>query len=198
MKLSRFVASTATLALATALHPVPALSTETIVYTYDALGRLVVAQRSGSINNGQVATLCYDPAGNRTRYVSSGAGSPASCTASPSPSPSPSPTPASFSISDAQGTEGSTVVFTVMRSGGTTDSVNYATANGSATSTGDYFAAAGTLTFAAGETSKTITITTRDNAVFESDEVFYINLSGASSGATIADGQGVGTIYDNE
>lgn len=42
---------------------------ETITYTYDALGRLVQATRSGSVNNGASATYAYDPANNRTNVT---------------------------------------------------------------------------------------------------------------------------------
>ncbi len=108
--------------------------------------------------------------------------------------------PPSFAISDAYGIETGTLVFTVTKTGSTSSSfsVNYATANGTATSTSDYFAASGTLTFASNETSKTITVSTRDNAIFEATESLYVNLSGATGGATISDTQGVGSIDDND
>src|SRR5262249_32200102 len=54
-----------------------------------------------------------------------------------------------------------------------------------------------TLTFAPGETTKTILVQTIDDAIRESTENFTVNLSNAV-GASIADGQGVGTILDNE
>lgn len=57
----------------------PAVSAETITYSYDALGRLVKAQNSGTVNNNQVRSFCYDKAGNRIQYVSNGTGVPASC-----------------------------------------------------------------------------------------------------------------------
>jgi Calx-beta domain len=76
-------------------------------------------------------------------------------------------------------------------------SVNYATAAGTAGSS-DFQARSGTLTFAAGETSKTVTVPTTQDLLVESTESFTINLSGATGGATIADGQGVGFIYDDD
>lgn len=57
----------------------PAFGAETITYTYDALGRLVKAQNSGTVNNNQVRSFCYDKAGNRIQYVSNGTGVPAAC-----------------------------------------------------------------------------------------------------------------------
>jgi len=108
--------------------------------------------------------------------------------------------PPTFSISDASGVEGGSLVFTVTKGGstGSTLSVNYATANGTATSTSDYVAASGTLSFAPSETSKTITVSTRNNSTLEATENFYVNLSGATGGAIISDSQGVGTIEDDD
>lgn len=65
---------------------------ETQSYVYDELGRLVAVQYSGSVNNNQAHSLCYDPAGNRTLYKSSSAGALTSC-AGGTPAPSPTPTP---------------------------------------------------------------------------------------------------------
>ena len=39
---------------------------ETVLYEYDALGRLVVVQQGGTINNGVTTEITYDDAGNRT------------------------------------------------------------------------------------------------------------------------------------
>lgn len=43
-----------------------AMASETITYTYDARGRLVKVERSGSVNNNVSATYTYDKADNRT------------------------------------------------------------------------------------------------------------------------------------
>jgi chitinase len=76
--------------------------------------------------------------------------------------------------------------------------VAYATANGTATAGSDYSANSATLTFAPGETSQTITILIKSDRVGEPNETFMVNLSGATGGAVIIDGQGVGTIVDDE
>jgi hypothetical protein len=76
-------------------------------------------------------------------------------------------------------------------------SVNYSTADGAAKAGNDYLAAAGTLTFAAGETTKTITVQVKGDRIDEADETFFVNLSGATN-AAIADSQAVGTIIDND
>jgi hypothetical protein len=61
-----------------------AFASETQSYVYDALGRLVSVQSSGTINAGQAHSLCYDPAGNRTIYKTSSAGELADCSGSSS------------------------------------------------------------------------------------------------------------------
>lgn len=113
-----------------------------------------------------------------------------------------SPAPV-FSIGDDTKTEGSDLTFTVTKSGSTalTHTVNYATANGSATAGSDYVAdSAGMLSFAPGEPSKTITITGLQDGAVEGVEDFYVNLVSASNGALIDDtqDQGVGTINDDD
>ena len=52
--------------------PPPLLAGTTTTYTYDALGRLVQANTTGTINNGVAMTTSYDPADNRTSYVVTG------------------------------------------------------------------------------------------------------------------------------
>jgi len=47
----------------------PAAASETINYTYDALGRLVSVTRSGTVNNGASAVYTFDPANNRTNVT---------------------------------------------------------------------------------------------------------------------------------
>jgi Zn-dependent metalloprotease len=71
------------------------------------------------------------------------------------------------------------VNLTVTRTGGTASaaSVNYATANGTASDRSDYLAAAGTLNFAAGETSKTVSVFIVDDRLGESSETFTVSLS---------------------
>ena len=75
--------------------------------------------------------------------------------------------------------------------------VDHATADGSAVAPGDYTAATGTVTFAPGDTSETVTVQTIDDTDDEGPETFDVNLSNPT-GATIADGTGVGTINVND
>ena len=171
-------------ALIALLLGVPSSAQETTTYTYDSLGRLIASSISGGPNNGTQTGTTFDPADNRAAYTVSIA-----------------PTPPSFAIGNAPAvTEGGTLTFTVTRTGSTTgtNAVNFATADGTATSGSDYTAASGTLTFAAGETTKTIAVTTIDDSVVESAETVLVNLSSPTGGATIITGQGTGTINDND
>jgi hypothetical protein len=79
-----------------------------------------------------------------------------------------------------------------------TVSVNFATANGTATTANnDYIAASGKLTFAPGETTKTITIQVIGDRKKEANETFFLNLSGAVD-AVFADSQGLGKILNDD
>jgi hypothetical protein len=83
-------------------------------------------------------------------------------------------------------------------------SVVFATANGTASAGDDYQPTMGTLAFAPagvsfgpGETIKSITVQVNGDVLDEMDETFFVNLSGPVN-ATIEDGQGVGTIVDDD
>jgi hypothetical protein len=114
----------------------------------------------------------------------------------------PSP-PTSLRIGDATITEGNggtrTANFTVTLSAVSTEpvTVQYATADGIATAGSDYLVRSGTLVIPAGQTTGTITVSVIGDRLPEPNEAFVVNLS-SSTNATIADGQGVGTIQDDE
>jgi len=79
--------------------------------------------------------------------------------------------------------------------------VNYTTANDTATAGSDYTTTSGTLTIAAGSTSGTITVPILNDVVLEGSERFFVNLSNAQPSAALlalADTQGIGTINDND
>jgi len=111
--------------------------------------------------------------------------------------------PPTLSIDDVTVTEPdaatTTAVFTVrlLPAAVATVTVAYATADGSATAGSDYTSTGGTLSFAAGETEKTVSVPVVGDTIDEAQETFQVNLSAPSS-ATIADGQGIGTIVDND
>ena len=75
--------------------------------------------------------------------------------------------------------------------------VDYATADGSAQAGADYTATSGTLRFAAGERSKTVSVTVLDDDHDEGEETVTVTLSNAS-GARITDGTPTGTIKNRD
>ena len=76
--------------------------------------------------------------------------------------------------------------------------VQYATADGTATAgSGDYNARTGTLTFAAGQTSQTVTVEVHGDTTVEPNESASVNLSNAV-GATIGTATGVATILNDD
>jgi hypothetical protein len=108
-----------------------------------------------------------------------------------------------LSIADIAVTEGNSgtvnAVFTVTLSEVSAQAVtvNFATANGTATAGSDYVSNSASLTFNPGETSKNISVTVNGDTASETNEIFFVNLS-APSNAWIADGQGTGTILSDD
>ncbi len=96
------------------------------------------------------------------------------------------------------GTTGATFTVTVSHAHTSPISVHYATGMGNATAGSDYTAASGTLTFAAGQTSKALSVVVRGDIAIEATETFVVSLSSATGGATIADPQGFGTILTDD
>jgi hypothetical protein len=108
------------------------------------------------------------------------------------------------SINDVSATEGASntsklFTFTVSLTSAYDQAVtvNFATANGTAKASSDYQSKTGSVTFAPGETTKTITVAVTGDKQQESNETFFVNLSGATS-AGITDGQGLGTILNDD
>jgi hypothetical protein len=108
-----------------------------------------------------------------------------------------------LSITDVSVNEGNTgtatAVFTVRLSAlsGKTVTVNYATADGSASSPSDYAVAGGTLIFSPGDLEKSIAITVNGDMDNEPNETFLVNLA-VPFQATILRGQGTGTILNDD
>ncbi len=108
-----------------------------------------------------------------------------------------------ISVSDASVLEGVSgrvsLVYTVSLShaANATVSVGFATANGTASALDDYIARSGTLTFAVGETQKTVTVSVRGDKAVEADETVHLLLTAPVRGV-IEDGTGVGTIRNDD
>jgi Ca2+-binding RTX toxin-like protein len=104
-------------------------------------------------------------------------------------------------VSQNEGNAGTTAfTFTLSLSAptGVVTTVNFATADGSATTAdNDYQGTAGTVVFPSGDTSETVTVLVNGDNKFEPNENFFVNLSNPM-GADIADGQGEGTIVNDD
>jgi subtilisin family serine protease len=105
-------------------------------------------------------------------------------------------------VTQSEGNSGSTnfgFTVTLSAASATPVTVNYATANGTATSGSDYVAVTSTpITFAPGALTQTVNIVVNGDTTTESNETFFVNLAGVSTNATIADSQGVGTINNDD
>ena len=102
------------------------------------------------------------------------------------------------SVADASTTEGTdgTIDFEVTlnaRDDCKTVTVDWTTADGTATAGEDYAAASGTLTFGPGETSKTIRVALLETADVDGSETFSVQL-GNASGIALDDAEAIGTI----
>ena len=106
-----------------------------------------------------------------------------------------------LSVADATASEetDSTIDFVVTLNPASYESVsvNYATSDGSATAGDDYTSKTGTITFNAGETTKTVQVAIIDDTVDDNNETLTLTLSNAS-GADINGAQATGTITNSE
>ena len=105
-------------------------------------------------------------------------------------------TPA-LSVADASAPEGGTLAFAVTLAPAAPGavSVDWATSDGTAKAGSDYTAASGSLVFAPGETSKTVSVAVLADEEAEGAETMVLTLSNAS-GAGLADAKATGTVSD--
>ena len=100
----------------------------------------------------------------------------------------------------AEGDSGeATATFTVTLSPGSdqTVTVDFATADETATAPSDYQPSAGVLVFDPAQTTQSVSVTVNGDTLNEADETYFVDLSNPTN-ATITDGQGVGTITDDD
>ena len=114
------------------------------------------------------------------------------------------PPPPTISINDIPVTEGNSdqtpATFTISLSAPASSPVTVAwrTANGTATTKNkDYVAASGTASFAPNQSTQTVTVQVIGDTAIEPTETFNVNLSNPV-GATLSDGQGAGTIVNDD
>jgi len=127
-------------------------------------------------------------------------------TPTPTPTPAPTPTPtqnalvqfssSAYSVNEDAGAVTITITRTLNTSGSAI--VTYSTANVSATSGSDYSAVSGSITFAAGESSKSFTIPIINDTLSEGNETFSVLLNGAANANFGSPSVTTVTIVDND
>ena len=109
--------------------------------------------------------------------------------------------PVGIAVADARVEEGADAVLvfavTLSRAASGTLTVNYATSDGTATAGTDYTSTSGTLTFTAGESSKTIEVTVLEDSHDEGEETLTLRLSDPSGGV-LTDSEATGMIENTD
>ena len=109
--------------------------------------------------------------------------------------------PPAARVADARAEEGTDdtldFVVTLSRATNKAVTVGYATSDGTATAGADYTQSTGTLTFAPGETVKTVPVPVLDDAIDEGEETMRLTLS-SPSGVKLGDAEAVGTISNSD
>ena len=111
--------------------------------------------------------------------------------------PSPVVSIAAATVTESNATQNATFIVSLSTASGRTVAVSYATSNGTASALADYTASTGTVTFQAGETSKTVVVPVAGDTLDENDETFVVTLS-APVAATLGTAQANGTIVDED
>ncbi|HYO64379.1 MAG TPA: lamin tail domain-containing protein [Pyrinomonadaceae bacterium] len=127
------------------------------------------------------------------------------CNAStPTPTPTPTPSGPSLAVNDVSQNEGNSgftaFTFTVSLSTATHGGVTFdiATADGTASSSSDYVANSATgVTIPNGQQTAQFTVQVSGEATSEPNETFFVNVTNVT-GATVTDGQGQGTIVNDD
>ena len=104
-----------------------------------------------------------------------------------------------LSVAGGAGREGAVAEFVVTLAGSGSEParVGYATTDGTAVAGEDYLATEGTLTFAPGESNQTLSVSLLDDAVYEPEENFRLELSSPTN-ATLGVSAATGTIIDDD
>ena len=184
-----------------ALHAPPevTLAPEVLRFTavdWNVAQTVTVAAPPGTYRDNETAAVVYTVTGADYGSV---AGGEVVVTLTYRASGRPGQTPV-VSIADAAAAEGAgamSVAVTLSAVSRRQVSVGWSTADGTAAAGVDYEAASGRLTFAAGETVKTIAVTLLDDEAGEEDETFTVTLA-APSNARLGDATATATIADDE
>jgi YD repeat-containing protein len=147
-----------------------------VTYTYDDAGRLI----SGTFSDGKAVGYTYDAAGNRTAMTQG--------------------VPVQLSIAPASSAEGVAINLSVSKTGTATGTVTVDCTQtpGSAAAGSDYTATTQTLTFLVADTTKTCSVPTVQDSIYEQNQTFNAILQNVSGSAVISTGSAVGTINDDD
>jgi YD repeat-containing protein len=147
-----------------------------VTYTYDDAGRLV----SGTFSDGKTVQYGYDAAGNRVSMTQG--------------------VPVQLSIAGTMPGEGAMANFTVTKTGTAlgTVTVDCVQTPGSAAAGSDYTPNSQTLTFLAADTTKTCSVQTVQDNVYEQNQTFSAILQNVTGAAFISTGSATGTINDDD
>ena len=110
--------------------------------------------------------------------------------------------PAGFSVADARAREGADATLdfevTLDRAASESVTVDYATADGTATAGADYTASSGKLTFTPGQTARTVSVAVLDDVHDDDGETLTLALSNPTGGTWIRDASATGTIENSD
>src|SRR5262245_18105570 len=117
------------------------------------------------------------------------------------PAPLAAATLPTVSVNDVSITKGTgstkTLTFTITQSARGKSKVSFAPLPDTATAPADFIATTGFVRFAGKKHTKTVAVTIVGDPLEEPDETFFVALTGAT-GATVDDGEGVGTMQDDD
>ena len=168
-------------------------------------GDVITARRKTQGNN-QSWEIEVEPDGNGSVSITLPAGAVSTSggrSLSAAVSASVAGPPVGVSVADAEVDEGEGAVLsfavTLSRPAEVAMTVDYATSDGTAQAGADYTAATGTLSFAVGDSSKTIEVSVLNDSHNEGDETLTLTLSNTSTtgNAYLADAEATGTIKNS-
>ncbi|MBU0832118.1 MAG: hypothetical protein KKH33_07010 [Alphaproteobacteria bacterium] len=161
----------------------PAVANETQTYKYDALGRLVKSQHSGSINNGVQTTYTYDRAGNRSHVQVIGGAIVPQCF---------------YSVGDnLTGQAGNVLQFKIVRSGPDcwdNAEIYYSFTDGTAVQNQHFSSQGSHVQFSPASAAEAYIYVNTFAGVSSSPVEFTVTLSEANDNDEIVDGTAVGRI----
>lgn len=158
-----------------------AVGSESVTYTYDALGRLTVSTISGGPNNSVGVATCFDAVGNRTRYTAGAGVNSCGTTAPPPPPPPPNIPP--IANPDSGGSMGKCTIKNVTVTANDSDPDGDALTVISVAASGDMsasVASASTVTIESGQTAgaKSISYTISDGRGGTASSTISVTVSG--------------------